>query len=135
LFAATDLARKRDGGRQVVACQMSSLREIAGPTIGPGPRQGRADAIREQTAEIGDHYMAAGTQNPHEFRKDGGQFRYVRERQGADNGVDMVVGERQVMQVGLVELTGRDLGPGPGEHVWRDVHSDDLVAEACQVLS
>src|SRR5262245_32242261 len=39
LLTATDLKAERNGGRQVVACQMPPLREIGGAAVGPGPGQ------------------------------------------------------------------------------------------------
>src|SRR5215472_5526237 len=134
LLAATDLKAERNGGRQVVACQMPLLGEIGGAAVGPGPGQGRADAVREQATQIRDHQMATGAEHANEFHEDRSQFRDMREREGTDNDVDVIVGQGQVVQVSLVEIASGNLGPGLGEHVRRDVNADDLVAKGGQIL-
>jgi hypothetical protein len=57
--------------------------------------------------------------------------RLVRDR--ADDQIDRIVGERQVVQVGFVELAVGDLLAGDAEHLGRCVDGNHLVAERREV--
>ena len=60
--------------------------------------------------------MPAGAQHPRELAERALDVRQVHERDRADDEVDRVVLERQLVEVGLVELALRDLLAGTREH-------------------
>ena len=55
------------------------------------------------------------------------------QRDRADDQIDGIVGERHVVQLGLVELALGDLLAGEPEHLGRCVDGDHLVAERREV--
>ncbi|CAM5709246.1 hypothetical protein SAFG77S_02722 [Streptomyces afghaniensis] len=66
---------------------------------------------------VRDHEASAGAQNARELRQYRGQVGDVCEGERAHDGVDRVVGKRQPVQVGLVEVDIRQAPAGLGEHV------------------
>src|SRR5215471_7110053 len=78
--------------------------------------------------------MTIWAEHASELCENRSQLGDMSERKGTDDDVHAAVRQGQVVQVGLVELTGRDLRSGPGEHVRRDIDADDMVAPGGEML-
>ena len=101
----------RPSGRaaaKVLAREPAPGRHVAKAPVGRGLDHGYGDVLREG-APVGDHQAAAGPQHADELGEHGLEVGDVHQRERADHEVDVVVGERQVVQVGLVELAGGHL--------------------------
>jgi hypothetical protein len=71
--------------------------------------------------------VPGGPQHPRELPKRAIEIRDVHKRDRAEDEVDGVVRKRQFVEVGLVELTLRDLLAGTREHSGRRVDADNGV--------
>jgi hypothetical protein len=103
LFAPAHLEAEGKSSRDVVAGEPGPGRHVAGAPVGSGFDHGQADA-GDQAALIGDHQIAARSQDTDEFGQHGLKGWDVDQGEHADHEVDVVVGQWQVMQVGFVEL-------------------------------
>jgi hypothetical protein len=83
---------------------------------------------------VGDHQVPARAQDPGELGHHRGELRKMGQGQGAYDDVDVVVAQRQLVQVAALEFGLWHTRAGAGEHVWRAVDADDPVALRRQVL-
>jgi hypothetical protein len=91
----------------------------------------QADAV--QTATVRDHQVAARPQHPGELGQHRRQIGHVHQRQAAHHDVHVIVGQRQVPQVGHVKVRVGQLFAGPRQHLRRRVDADHPMAQRGQV--
>ena len=117
---------------EVVAREAGVGRHVPELAARPHPHQGQPD-VSEETARVGDHEVPVRSEDPHELRQRLPEVRHVAQCDRADDEIDGVVGERQIVQIRLVEGPAGHLLAGARQHLGRGVHADHLVAERRQV--
>lgn len=106
---------ERERDREVLARELSVRGHVPEFALRAFVQDGQVD-VADQPALVGDHQVPARAQHPRELAEGPPDVREVDERDRADNEVDGVVLERKRVEVGLVELSLRDLLAGDGEH-------------------
>ncbi|HXH88265.1 MAG TPA: hypothetical protein VNI55_06630 [Gaiellaceae bacterium] len=100
---------------EVLAREMEVDGEVALLALRAVAPDRRAD-VADQAALVGDDEVPARAQDARELAEWAVEVRQVHERDRADDEVDGFVRERQLVQVGLVELALRDLLACEREH-------------------
>src|SRR5207253_50771 len=103
LLAPEHLESERERRREVLARETrvhGDVSELALAAVG----QDREADIADQAALVGDDEVSAGAQHARELAERPLDVREVHERDRADDELDRVVRNRQLVEVGLVEL-------------------------------
>jgi hypothetical protein len=132
LLAPANLEAERESSREIVAREAGVRTHVPELAVRPDLHQRKPD-ISDQAARVGDHQVPVPSEDAHELGERRRQVGHMAQRDRADDHIDGVVGERQVMQVCLVELALGHRLASAGEHLGRHVDADHLVSERRQV--